>query len=391
LLTKKTTPTKRSTIPGGSRNCAKLFEDNSERIKELRRCTKCLLPETFPYITFDETGCCNICKNYKKIVYSGKDRLLEKLNPYRKNNGEQEVIIPFSGGRDSSFTLHFVKKELGLNPIAFTYDWGMVTDLARRNISRITSKLGVEHILISANISRKREYIKKNVEAWLKRPRLGTIPLFMAGDKQYFYYLDKVMKQNQIQLSIYGENPFEKTGFKTGFCGINEGSGRTYYDISLTKKVRLGLYYAKNFILNPYFLNKSLVDTIGAYLSAYFLDHDKYLFFFRYIGWDEEKINKTLINEYKWELAKDTITTWRIGDGTASFYNYIYYTVAGFTENDTFRSNQVRQGSITREQALELVYMENKPRQESIKLYCDTIGIDFENTLKSINAIPKLY
>ena len=27
------------------------------------------------------------------------------------------------------------------------------------------------------------------------------------------------------------------------------------------------------------------------------------------------------------ELAPDTRTTWRIGDGTAAFYNYIYYTV----------------------------------------------------------------
>ena len=32
-------------------------------------------------------------------------------------------------------------------------------------------------------------------------------------------------------------------------------------------------------------------------------------------------------------------------DGTAGFYNYVYHTVAGFTEHDTFRSNQIREGT----------------------------------------------
>ena len=46
------------------------------------------------------------------------------------------------------------------------------------------------------------------------------------------------------------------------------------------------------------------------------------------------------------KLQLDTKSTWRIGDGTASFYNYVYTLVAGFSENDTFRSNQIREGMI---------------------------------------------
>jgi hypothetical protein len=110
-----------------------------------------------------------------------------------------------------------------------------------------------------------------------------------------------------------------------------------------------------------------------------------------YIRWDENEISRTLIDEYNWETAKDTKSTWRIGDGTASFYNYIYYTMAGFSENDTFRSNQIREGMITREQALECIECDNQPRFESIQWYCDIIGIDFEQTVKVINAAPKLY
>ena len=107
--------------------------------------------------------------------------------------------------------------------------------------------------------------------------------------------------------------------------------------------------------------------------------------------WDEEKVTSTLIQEYDWEVATDTRTTWRIGDGTAAFYNYIYWAIAGFSENDTFRSNQIREGVLSREQALKIVYDENRPRFESIQWYCDNIGIDMESALERINSVPKLY
>ena len=95
-------------------------------------------------------------------------------------------------------------------------------------------------------------------------------------------------------------------------------------------------------------------------------------------------IDDTLINNYDWEVAPDTNTTWRIGDGTAAFYNYIYYTVAGFTEHDTFRSNQIREGDLSREEALYLVEDENRPRYPNIKWYLDAIGMDFEDVIPVI-------
>jgi hypothetical protein len=107
--------------------------------------------------------------------------------------------------------------------------------------------------------------------------------------------------------------------------------------------------------------------------------------------WDEDKINETLIGTYDWETAPDTDSTWRIGDGTAPFYNYIYYTVAGFTEYDTFRSNQIREGVIGREQAQKLVEVENQPRWDSIREYTQMINIDFDEAIRVIDRIPKLY
>ena len=104
-------------------------------------------------------------------------------------------------------------------------------------------------------------------------------------------------------------------------------------------------------------------------------------------------MNRTLIDEYGFELADDTPSTWRIGDATAAFYNYIYYAIAGMTENDCLRSNQIRDGQLTRERALELVATENRPRYDSIAWYLDTIGLGDRaaDVLDVIDGVPKSY
>ena len=67
----------------------------------------------------------------------------------------------------------------------------------------------------------------------------------------------------------------------------------------------------------------------------------------------------------------------------------MYTLVAGFSENDTFRSNQIREGMLTRERALELVYDENKPRYNSLKWYLEIIGLDFREVIKKINSMRR--
>ncbi|MFN7013710.1 MAG: hypothetical protein ACK4ON_05520, partial [Bacteroidia bacterium] len=117
----------------------KLLQFNIDAISKLKRCSKCLLPETFPFIQYDNQGVCNYCYSYTpRIAKKEKEiELKEKLKKYIKPGGGLNCIVPFSGGRDSSYGLHYIVHELKLKPLTFTYDWGMVTDLARRNIARI--------------------------------------------------------------------------------------------------------------------------------------------------------------------------------------------------------------------------------------------------------------
>ncbi|HDZ9130820.1 TPA: glucosamine 6-phosphate synthetase, partial [Vibrio cholerae] len=313
------------------------------------------------------------------------------VKPYRKNN-KTDCIVPFSGGRDSCYGLHLIVNELKMKPVTYTYDWGMVTDLGRRNISRMCAELGVENIIVAADISKKRSNIAKNLKAWMKSPHLGMMSVLTAGDKHFFRHVESVKKQTGINLNLWGVNPLEVTHFKTGFLDIApDFEEKRVYSHGVMKQLR---YQAKRFgamLESPGYFNSSLWDTLSGEYYRSFTEKKDYYHIFDYWRWDEKVIDDTLFNVYDWEKAIDTSTTWRIGDGTAAFYNYVYYTVAGFTEHDTFRSNQIREGDLTRDEALKLVAEENKPRYPNIRWYLDTLGLDFKEVISVVNKIPKLY
>lgn len=358
---------------------------------ELRRCSKCILPETMPFIKYDENGVCNYCTNYKiRNNPKPKDELISLLKPYRRNLGA-DCILPFSGGRDSCWALHLVVNDLGMKPITYTYDWGMVTDLGRRNISRMCAELGVENIIIADNIAKKRRNIAMNLKAWLKSPNLGMISILTAGDKHFFRHVETVKRQTGISLNLWGVNPLEVTHFKAGFLGVPpDFEEKRVYMHGISKQLNYQWLRLKAMQKSLGYFNLSLWDTLSGEYFRSFTEKTDYFHIYDYWRWDEKLCNETL-QQYDWELAPDTKTTWRIGDGTAAFYNYLYYTIAGFTEHDTFRSNQIREGQLSRDEALDLVQDENRPRYQNIRWYLDTIGMDFKETISRVNSIQRLY
>jgi hypothetical protein len=278
-----------------------------------------------------------------------------------------------------------------MKPVTYTYDWGMVTDLGRRNISRMCAELGIENLIVADDIGKKRQYIKMNLGAWLKAPHLGMISILTAGDKHFFRHIETIKKQTGVGLNLWGVNPLEVTHFKAGFLGVPpDFEEKHVYSHGAMKQLRYHYLRLKAMMKSPGYFNSSLWDTLSGEFYRSFTVKTDYFHIFDYWRWEEKQIDSTLAT-YGWERAPDTSTTWRIGDGTAAFYNYVYYAVAGFTEHDTFRSNQIREGDITRGEALDMVIDENRPRYPNVKWYLDAVGIDFAEAIKVVNAIPKLY
>jgi len=121
-------------------------------------CTRCVLPNSFPRITFDSQGVCSICREYEgwtsrwKSILPRQRKILDQICAKAKSkNKEFDAFIPYSGGKDSSFVLYMAKKELGLNCLAYTLDNGYLSEFAKSNIEKTCRKLEVEHIYYRFN------------------------------------------------------------------------------------------------------------------------------------------------------------------------------------------------------------------------------------------------
>ena len=109
------------------------------------------------------------------------------------------------------------------------------------------------------------------------------------------------------------------------------------------------------------------------------------------VSYSIAKIN-TLEKEYEWESdISYGKNQWRMGDGQTAFNNFVYYTVAGFSEYDNFRANQIREGIITREEGLKLAEEDNKIKYNTLKIYSEIIGFNLDSVLSKVSCIPKLY
>ena len=72
-----------------------------------------------------------------------RKELLKKLvDKYKSNNGSRhDVVVAVSGGKDSYFQVHYLKEELGLNPLLVTYDGNNWTDVGWRNMCNMRALL----------------------------------------------------------------------------------------------------------------------------------------------------------------------------------------------------------------------------------------------------------
>nr|MBC8386573.1 hypothetical protein [Actinomycetota bacterium] len=253
-------------------------------------------------------------------------------------------------------------------------------------------KLGVKHIIISADFKKKRKYINQYISAWLKRPHLGMVTLFMAGNKPIEYYVTKIAKKYAIELIFLCRgNELESNEFKWSFLGVRNGEPHgVMHEMAIHGRIKLALAVFWQHLLNPAYINNSLFETLFAYWATYLMRFN-FVYLWHYIRWEEEKIISTLKKEYDWQVERDTICTWRTDDETPTFSRYIYYKIAGFTENDEFRSNQIREGMLTRAEALRIIEQENKPRYRAIRDFLEKVGLDYGRVMKKIDVIPRLY
>ncbi len=375
-----------------SESMSEIAEQAQERARGLLRCTRCVLPETFPGISFDGDGVCSVCREFQLPKYPGIEKFVSDLEQKVPSSGK--VLVCLSGGRDSSYILHLTHS-LGFSPIAYTYDWGMVTTAARENMSRMCGDLGVEHIVVSPDIRKNRIRINRALTAWLKNPKLETIPILMAGDKPYFRWGREVAHERGNLPVLLADHPMETTGFKAMLAGANpslDHAQGSSYRLGITNMARMVFSYGSHAMQSPGLIPSLAKEGLTGFIDYYVREHKNFLRPFSYIPWEEEVIEQTLRAEYDWSSGEDrSVTSWRMGDGTAPFYNLMYLIGIGMTEHDTLRSNQIRFGLMDRTEAVERIDLDNSFNSLGLASYFMTVGIDLKWAGDHIQRFARIY
>ena len=119
----------------------------------------------------DHSGVCNYCRSFKGVT-----KLNEQREAYREkfklllssrvchNPGPYDIIVAYSGGKDSTFALHVFRNEYNLRILALTFDHGFVSPFAMENIRRVVETLGVDHIMFKPDFQLMKSVFRYSLE-----------------------------------------------------------------------------------------------------------------------------------------------------------------------------------------------------------------------------------
>lgn len=169
----------------------------------MRYCKKCVMPDTRPYIKFDDEGVCYPCRaaEYVKTVdWKQRWEELEQLaDRYRGSNGDYyDCIIAASAGKDSYYQTHIFKEKLDMNPLLVMVDNFSWTETGKHNWNNLLNTFGVDAIKLSLNPKICKIMFRKALES------LGA-PTWYFDRAIYAFPLKTAVNLN-IPLVIYGED-----------------------------------------------------------------------------------------------------------------------------------------------------------------------------------------
>ncbi len=120
-----------------------------------QECSRCILNDQVPGVRIEPGGQCSVCTRHDvEFATWEQDRDRRKaelerlLESARAAHRRYDVIVPLSGGKDSTYVLWLAREVHGLRTLAVTYDNGFLTDHARRNITRAVDALGADHVTV---------------------------------------------------------------------------------------------------------------------------------------------------------------------------------------------------------------------------------------------------
>jgi hypothetical protein len=174
-------------------------------------CVRCLLPETVPGADLDARGICAACRDYEQTDLGRREKLrrereadLEQALRDCRGQGQYDCLVNLSGGKDSCYLLYRLKRDYGLNVLAFTTNMN-VPDVAWQNINRTIEKLGVDHVVYTPRKDFYREMYRYLLQNQESRGAVRTVCYVCAPLFEGFAL--RVAVEKGIPLIVAGYSP----------------------------------------------------------------------------------------------------------------------------------------------------------------------------------------
>jgi hypothetical protein len=318
----------------------------------MKICQQCILPETFLGIKFDDQGICNHCRkadsspidsDEQKEEY--RDKLDKLITSIKGSAPLYDVIIAYSGGKDSSYTMKLLKERYNLRILAITFDNNFVSPVAWQNIRTITDTLEADHIIYKLPWP-----IAKTIFRKTAQEDIFPVPTLLRASSvctACIGFVKSLVLKTALEMSI----PLAAFGWSPGQAPIQSAIMKTNPALTAQNQSSLKKAFSSDIIkrINQYFIP-------GTYYEIY-KDRFPYnihpLAFFKY---DEGDVISQ-IKSLGWKEPKDTDTN-SSNCLLNAFANQCHIKRHGFNPYVWEIANMVRQGVMGRDEGVEKIYTE---------------------------------
>ena len=345
----------------------------------MKYCTNCLLPETHETIEFDEKGVCNICRQieYKKdnIDWDEKFKDFEKILDVYRGKNTYDCIVPFSGGKDSVYTLWMLVKVFKLKCLVVSFDHGFYRPKLLDNRERVFKQLGVESIIYRPN--------------WLTTRKTMLETLIRKGDfcwhchSGIFAYPMQVAINYKVPLVIWGEPQAEYTAYYSYEDTLNETE--EVDEKRFNRFVNLGITAddTQGMLNDPEMDSRDLDPFKYPALRDLKKINYRSICLGSYIPWDVKKQVQLIKDELSWEEDLNAGIPPEYGYekvecAVQGIRDYLRYIKRGYGRTTHLATIDIRNKRLTREEGKKLVDEYDGKRPENLDYFLEMLSLTEE-------------
>jgi N-acetyl sugar amidotransferase len=340
------------------------------------------MPETSETLTFDDDNVCSVCRQieYKQnsVDWSGRQAEFDKIVSDVRGKYDYDCIVPFSGGKDSTFTLWYLVKVKKLKPLVVRFDHGFMRPTLLENNIRTFRILGVdvETFLPNWQVVRKLmfESLRRRGDfCWHCHTGIFAYPMWVALEKN-------------IPLLIWGEPSAEYASFYRydEKEEVDERRFNTLVNLGINAEDMLGMVddSISDYVVTPRDLKPF------TYPQRHELQARKIrsICLGSFIPWDVKKQVQIIKDELGWrgdevEGVPPEYDYEKIECFMQGVRDYIKFLKRGFGRTTHLASIDIRNGRKTREEGEALVREYDGKRPAALDLFLEYLGISEERFL----------